>query len=68
MKKLTLSPEQLAFYLRRRERRMARQMARVIRHSRYAAGGSTQHRRERLRRIGQIVAGRLTVANGLVRP
>lgn len=66
MARVTLDPARLAFYMRRRERQAQRALKRVIRHSRYAAGGSTQHERERLRRIGQIVAGRLTVSNGLV--
>lgn len=64
--RLVLSGFQLDAHMRRLQRQENREMMRVIRHSRYAAGGSTQHERERLRRIGQIVAGRLTVSNGLV--
>ena len=48
------------------QRRIARELERVVRHSRYAAGGRTQHERERLRRIRQMLEGRLTVSNGLV--
>ena len=65
---LLLTPDRVAALLRQRERQTRRAMARVVRHSRYAAGGRTQHERERLRRIRQIVAGRLTVSNGLVLP
>ncbi len=63
-----LAPHEVAFIMRQQERRDRRALKRVVRHSRYAAGGSTQRERERLRRIRQIVAGRLTVSNGLVMP